>query len=244
VTETNRAELEAFWRAHLNGWAASDLNQREYCEAYGLPQKRFENWRAKFRHETPAPARRLLYRRGGGANHMLKPMPREIPEPVGYIPSALLKETGRRRSYSTGDKRRIVGETCREGATVSGVARKYRISPRLLFHWKQEFDPKPEEPVLLPVTISDAPGGATPACLSSLQVTTAQAMRPAEPASAPVSASVSGSISGPVAGPVIVERSTPGIEIELIGGRRVRFERDVDPETVRRLVAVLEGDAR
>ena len=33
----------------------------------------------------------------------------------------------------------------------------------------------------------------------------------------------------------------PGIEVELVGGRRVRFERDADPETVRRLVALLEG---
>lgn len=32
-----------------------------------------------------------------------------------------------------------------------------------------------------------------------------------------------------------------GIEVELAGGRRVRFERDADPETVRRLVALLEG---
>ena len=42
---------------------------------------------------------------------------------------------------------------------------------------------------------------------------------------------------------VIVERSAPGIEVELVGGRRVRFERDADPETVRRLVALLEGGA-
>ena len=33
---------------------------------------------------------------------------------------------------------------------------------------------------------------------------------------------------------------SPGVEIELVRGRRVRFERDVDPETVRRLVALLE----
>ena len=42
-------------------------------------------------------------------------------------------------------------------------------------------------------------------------------------------------------GPEIVERTPPGIEIELVGGRRVRFERDADPATVRRLVALLEG---
>ena len=40
--------------------------------------------------------------------------------------------------------------------------------------------------------------------------------------------------------PMIVERAAPGIEVELVGGRRVRFERDADPETVRRLVALLE----
>lgn len=48
----------------------------------------------------------------------------------------------------------------------------------------------------------------------------------------------------PPAGPVIVERSPPGIEVELVGGRRVRFERDADPETVRRLIVLLEGDVQ
>jgi hypothetical protein len=49
--------------------------------------------------------------------------------------------------------------------------------------------------------------------------------------------------SMPEPAPVIVERSASGIEVELIGGRRVRFERDADPETVRRLVTLLEGEA-
>jgi hypothetical protein len=40
---------EAFWRAHHEAWKRSDLNQRQYCEAHGLPQKAFENWRQKFR---------------------------------------------------------------------------------------------------------------------------------------------------------------------------------------------------
>ncbi len=48
----------------------------------------------------------------------------------------------------------------------------------------------------------------------------------------------------PSAAPAIVlERPAPGIEIELIGGRRVRFDRDIDPETVGRLVRALEGGA-
>jgi hypothetical protein len=30
---------EAFWRAHHEAWLQSELNQREYCEAYGIPIK-------------------------------------------------------------------------------------------------------------------------------------------------------------------------------------------------------------
>jgi hypothetical protein len=54
---------EAFRRAHHEAWKRSDLNQRHYCEVYGLPQKAFENWRQKFRAEPQPPELRLLYRR-------------------------------------------------------------------------------------------------------------------------------------------------------------------------------------
>ena len=42
---------EAFWRAHQEAWRHSELNQREYCEAQGIPLKAFGNWRAKFKAE-------------------------------------------------------------------------------------------------------------------------------------------------------------------------------------------------
>jgi transposase-like protein len=215
MTAGKRSELESFWRAHLDGWRRSDLNQREYCELHGLPLKRFGNWRAKLKHEEPASASKLLYRRGGGLKHMSKHMLKENPSaPSSYIPSARSGGPGKRRNFRAADKRRIVEETCREGASVSGVARKYGIGTRLLFSWKQELAPAAKtETTFLPVTITDAPeqSAETPPFLP-----------------------------GPA--PVIVERSAPGIEVELIGGRRVRFERDVDPETVRRLVTLLEGE--
>jgi hypothetical protein len=46
---------EAFWRAHHEAWRRSDLNQREYCEAQGIPLKAFGNWRAKFKAEPQPP---------------------------------------------------------------------------------------------------------------------------------------------------------------------------------------------
>ena len=217
MTAGKRSELESFWRAHLDDWRRSDLNQREYCELHGLPLKRFGNWRAKLKHEEPASAGKLLYRRGGGLKHMSKHMRKENPSaPSSYIPSARSGGPGKRRNFREADKRRIVEETCREGASVSGVARRYGIGTRLLFSWKQELAPAAKtETTFLPVTITDAPEQ---------------------------SAETPPSLPGPA--PVIVERSAPGIEVELIGGRRVRFERDVDPETVRRLVSLLEGGAR
>ena len=32
---------EAFWRKHHEAWQQSALNQREYCEAHGIPLKAF-----------------------------------------------------------------------------------------------------------------------------------------------------------------------------------------------------------
>jgi hypothetical protein len=54
---------EAFWRAHHEAWKRSDSDQRQYCEAEGLPLKAFGNWRAKFKGEPQSPERKLLYRR-------------------------------------------------------------------------------------------------------------------------------------------------------------------------------------
>ena len=108
LTAGKRAELESFWRSHLEGWRRSDLNQREYCELHGLPLKRFGNWRARFKHEDDVPREALLWRRGGGLKHMPEHMRKEVPPaPSGYIPSA--RSVGR-RNFSEADKRRIVEE--------------------------------------------------------------------------------------------------------------------------------------
>jgi len=79
---------EAFWRAHHEAWRRSELNQREYCEAEGIPLKAFGNWRAKFKAEPQPPVRKLLYRRSGLSHrlshtlsHSLSHMTNGSPEP-------------------------------------------------------------------------------------------------------------------------------------------------------------------
>ena len=213
------AELEAFWRSHHEEWARGSLNQREYCEAHGLPLKRFGNWRAKFKEEAGAVQKDLLYRRGGGLGHMSSHMTDGDLGAVstGYIPSARAVPEAR-RNFRLADKRRIVAEAAAPGSSVSAVARRYGIARRLLFRWKQELAPPATEPVFLPVTVSDD-----------------------DPAAAGTPPSVPGPPVGPAPGPIILERSPQEIEVELVGGRRLRFARDTDPETVRTMVTLLEG---
>ncbi len=211
-SEDGWAEREAFWRSHLEGWRRSELNQREYCEAHGLALKQFGNWRARFKDEDETP-RKLLYRRGGGLSHMTK-WASHMTNGVGQPVSGVSSGAAGRRTFSEADKRRIVDEASQLGVTLSQVARRYGISRRVLFRWKDIFKPEPVQavPVFAAVQVTDA---------------------------APVAEACATAPSAPV----IVERQAPGIEVELIGGRRVRFERDADPETVRRLVALLEGGA-
>src|SRR6185312_16583473 len=101
-----RLELEAFWRSHHEAWRRSDLNQREYCEAHGLPLKRFGNWRAKFKAE-PEVAGKLLYRRGGAPGPMSK-WARHMSNEVGSPMPDPAKTVAGRRTFSEEEKRRIV----------------------------------------------------------------------------------------------------------------------------------------
>lgn len=95
--------------------------------------------------------------------------------------------------------------------------RRYDIDLRLLFRWRRALGPEPQPAAFLPVQIADDSGPA---------------IEPREASGQPAAPSI------------IVERAAAGMEIELIGGGRLRFDRDVDPETVKRVVAALEGDAR
>lgn len=149
---------EAFWRAHHEAWTRSALNQREYCEAHDLPLKAFGNWRAKFKAEPKPKATKLLYRRGDlshrlshGLSHSLGHMTKE---PASLGPTVPPPRDGRRRKFTADDKRQILAEVDRHGASTSEVARRYGIAVRVLFRWKQELA-QPSEAVFVSIMISD-----------------------------------------------------------------------------------------
>ena len=110
------AESRAFWRAHMDGWRDSELNQRQYCAAHGLSLKNFGTWRAQLKYEDTVAERKA---------------------PPLEAPALVVVQLGRRRRFSKEAKRQIVEESSRPGATVSGVARRYGIAASAVFRWRQ-----------------------------------------------------------------------------------------------------------
>jgi transposase len=49
-------------------------------------------------------------------------------------------QAGRRRHYTPEQKRALLDESTRPGASVSEVARKYGVAPSMLFQWKRVMD--------------------------------------------------------------------------------------------------------
>jgi transposase-like protein len=74
--------------------------------------------------------------------------------PGPIIPPA---REGHRRRFGEADKRQILDEAARPGASLSEVARRYGIAARVLFRWKQELTPT-AAPVFVAVQITDASG--------------------------------------------------------------------------------------
>ena len=157
---------EAFWRTHHEAWKRSDLNQREYCEAQGIPLKAFGNWRAKFKAEPQPPVRKLLYRRSGlshSLSHTLSHSLSHTPSHMTYPSSAAAAQcpvvpparAGHRRRFSEADRGHILAEASEPGASLSEVARRFGIARRMLFRWRQE---RAANPIFIDVEIVDVSG--------------------------------------------------------------------------------------
>ena len=127
----------------------------------------------------------------------------------------------RRRRWSVEQKLAIVAELARSGSSGAVVARRYGISTGLLYTWRRQAQglrsrSRPMVPGFMPVVVGPKIDAVT---------------APDEVSFAPVV--VSGRGEG-------AEMSAGGVmEIELSGGRRLRVDRHVDAEALRRVLAVL-----
>jgi transposase len=70
----------------------------------------------------------------------------------------------KRRSWTRDEKRRIVEESLREGASIAEVARRHEVNANLLFTWRRQMGVESSEQndpmAILPVTIASEPAPA------------------------------------------------------------------------------------
>jgi transposase len=120
----------------------------------------------------------------------------------------------RRRRWRVADKLRILAEAEQPGVSFSDVARRHEISRGLLQTWRRLFEQgllvERSPPMFLPVHIAEN-GNASAASM-------------------PVPSAPAAGGSGRHAGLM---------EIDLGGGRRVRVDRNVDTEALRRVLEAL-----
>jgi len=123
-----------------------------------------------------------------------------------------------RRRWSREEKLAIVAEASGTCTNISAVARRHGLKPALLYRWKKEFGTQPASAgqsacSFVPVAIA-APALES-ADRSALATTLPQA---------------------------VCDRDKPaGIEIELVGGRRIRADSNVEPGQLKRIIDALEG---
>ena len=130
----------------------------------------------------------------------------------------------RRRRWSVDQKLAIVAEFERRGSSGAAVAQRYGISTGLLYTWRRQAHG-------LRARSRSLVSGFMPVVVEP----------EAEAAAAPDEVSK-------VLAPVVVPTRSEGVdisaggvmEIELSGGRRLRVDRHVDAEALRRVLAVLD----
>ena len=126
----------------------------------------------------------------------------------------------RRRRWSFEEKARIVEASYAANTSVSALARRYGIALGLLFTWRRQaregrLGGAEQVPVFVPVVTKPEPDPDP--CVPTLPASAAADEHPRR------------------------RRRAGVIEIDLGCGRRLKVDRDVDAEALRRVLSVLEG---
>lgn len=217
-----RAEV---WAGHIEAQRREGCSQRAYCEQHGMRPRTFRRWALR------------LQRRGevatAAAGRGWGPVPGVLADPSAD-PSAstrteevllpgpvaeILTGPERRRRWTEEQKLRLVAETFRPGASLSAVARRHGVHSSVLFRWRRRFtEPAPGGDTALVPLAAHGPDLVPVRVLAAPEA----ALSP-PPAAVPVSTAVAAGL----------------IEIELGQGQRVRVDRHVDADALRRVLGVL-----
>jgi transposase len=212
-----QTERATWWREHIDSWKRGDLTQRGYCRANGLHPKSFSRWLRWFKEEAAVAERKLRRRQWQRDRPSVSPSanPRTM---SSENPLLAVPQVNRRRQFPDLLKRQIVEETLLPGATVSAVARLYGVTPPCVFRWRKLLGyGTAEDKIEFAAVQIDEPDRA-------------------------VVGGESAALELPIPLPnLLPERPAGGMEIELAGGKKLRFDHGTDPESIRRVVELLEG---
>ena len=134
----------------------------------------------------------------------------------------IISTVARRRRWTIEEKVSIVDEASQPGVSITAVADRRGISRNLIYLWRRQA----REGSMPGVTVSN--GAASP--FVAVRVADGGEKAPVQ--------------NAPQRLPVPVGRRRPGlIEIALSNGRIVKVEESIDPATLSRIVAALDGRA-
>lgn len=246
------ARRAEFWSGHIAAQLASGCTQRAYCERHGLQPRDFRRWAQRLQHHeqgaappgVDAEAAEAEVLPGPGADGRTSTRTGGVPLPAPVAEVLVGPEC--RRRWTAEQKRQLVMETLAPGASLSLVARRYGVHSSVLFRWRRQLATRvpgaqgPVEPAggtavrpapvrVIPAPPDEAADAPSPASAA------VPALRPvAPPASAVDAPGAAGGADGATAG---------RMEIEPAGGARVRVDRHVDADALRRVLAALTGSA-
>jgi transposase-like protein len=220
-TDKRNRAVQAFWAMHVEALNWSGVSAKDYAAAHHISVYSLRTWRARldadplqidWRARLHPSVRPTV---STSASDSAKEPP--VENILTTAPAADPPTSGRkRRSFTDAEKRAIVLEAERPGATVSQVARTHRIVTSVLFRWRAELGFGRGKPTTLAaVRIADEQRRGTDD--ASAEVVVLQEMLPIPPGA---------------------------IAVELADGRRAFAPAGSDPEAVRRYVAEREENAR
>ena len=245
------ADRVGFWAGHVAAQLGSDVSQRAYCAQHGIRPRNFRRWaqRLRARGDVAVPISsdadmvaeaveaEALPRPGAGTMASTRTEGAPPPRPVVPVGEVLVGPERRRRG-SPEEKRQSVMETLGPGASLSMVARRHGVHSSVLFRWRRQLATR------VPGAHEGAPprgrpGEAAPPPPRLVPVR----LVPAPAEVAPVPSAIASAV------PALAAASTPAVdgaaadagrmEIELACGARVRMDRHVDADALRRVLAAL-----
>ena len=141
---------------------------------------------------------------------------------MSYGSAEVLGRIERRRRFSVDQKLAVLSEATAPGANMSAVARRHGLLPAQVYKWRR----------LAELGVIGVPGASELPSFVAIEI--AQ-----EVLSLPVPAAAAKPTVVAAKAPRRQHRKNGLIEIELVGGRRVRVDRDVDASALERVLDVL-----